>query len=220
MSVVLLACLPRLGKQVDDRPIPLRLKPFTWWDRQRKKAYAIIPPRRQSLTLLAWFFYAISIFITWFTPICTWSTTLTEVQESKSLYPSCLTKFPNKLDGIWNYCWDLLVWWTSYSLYLVHSLFKGENPTYTTEKERRKNSNWLVFTHLQTNFFKPGMMIETTKLYILISLSSTFGWPWFHSPSQFHEKSKSLVSIFSESLKSFGRKFSYSHNQLVCWSSC
>ena len=26
--------------------------------------------------------------------------------------------------------WDLLVWWTSYSFYLVHSVFKGENPTY------------------------------------------------------------------------------------------
>ena len=48
MSVALLACLLRLGKQMDDRPIPLRLKPFTWWDWQRKKAYAIIPPRRQS----------------------------------------------------------------------------------------------------------------------------------------------------------------------------
>ena len=62
-------------------------------------------------TFLAWFFYAISIFITWFTPICMWSATLTlvtEVQESKSLYPSCVTKFPNKLDGIWNTvetCW-------------------------------------------------------------------------------------------------------------------
>ena len=50
MSVALLACLPRLGKQMDDGRIPPRLKPFTWWDRQRKKAYAIIPPRRQSLT--------------------------------------------------------------------------------------------------------------------------------------------------------------------------
>ena len=27
------------------------------------------------------------------------------------------------------YCWDLLVWWTSL-LYLVHSIFKGGNPTY------------------------------------------------------------------------------------------
>ena len=35
---------------MEDRPIPPRLKPFTWWDRQGKKAYAIIPPRRQSLT--------------------------------------------------------------------------------------------------------------------------------------------------------------------------
>ena len=49
MSVALLACLPRLGKQMDDRPIPPRRKPFTWWDRQRKKAYVIIPSRRQSL---------------------------------------------------------------------------------------------------------------------------------------------------------------------------
>ena len=31
----------------------------------------------------------------------------------------------------WNvvYSWDLLVWWTSYSFYLIHSVFKGENPT-------------------------------------------------------------------------------------------
>ena len=29
----------------------------------------------------------------------------------------------------WNlvYCWDLLVWWTSHSFYLIHSVFKGEN---------------------------------------------------------------------------------------------
>ena len=32
----------------------------------------------------------------------------------------------------WNvvYGCDLLVWWTSYSFYLIHSVFKGENPAY------------------------------------------------------------------------------------------
>ena len=32
----------------------------------------------------------------------------------------------------WNlvYCWDMLIWWTSYSFYFIHLIFKGENPTY------------------------------------------------------------------------------------------
>ena len=54
----------------------------------------------------------------------------------------------------WNlvYHRDLLVWWTSYSFYLVHSVVKGENPTYLILIKNNFNVG-LYARHLWTNFF-------------------------------------------------------------------
>ena len=37
------------------------------------------------------------------------------------------------------YCWDLFVWWTSYSFCLIYYIFKGENPTYGDYVEKKPN---------------------------------------------------------------------------------
>ena len=66
----------------------------------------------------------------------------------------------NDLKGI--YCWDLLIWWTSYSFYVVHSILKGENPTYVNSLKKR-----LACIQTFTDHFL-GMMLNVTKLYSLI----------------------------------------------------
>ena len=46
-------------------------------------------------------------------------------------------------------CWDLFVWWTSYSFYLVWSVFKGENPTCvisTTTRKGKKSALACILT--------------------------------------------------------------------------
>ena len=76
----------------------------------------------------------------------------------------------------------LLVLWTSYSFYVIYLIFKRKNPTPMISFRNL----WclLVFRHLhlQTDFFfRLGMMIETTKLYILISGSMTLIFIQGHS---------------------------------------
>ena len=44
-------------------------------------------------------------------------------------------------------CWDLLVWWASYSFCLVLSMFKGKNPTYDFVE-----NTWVKLFHLMTEF--------------------------------------------------------------------
>ena len=61
------------------------------------------------------------------------------------------------------------MWWSSYSLCLVHSIFKGENPIYTISLKKYTISLHLDIYRLIS--FKFGMMIKTTKLYISISVS-------------------------------------------------
>ena len=52
------------------------------------------------------------------------------------------------------------------SLFLVDLIFKGENSTY-----EEKNFNVGLYSDIYRPIsFKLGMMIETTKLYILISI--------------------------------------------------
>ena len=57
--------------------------------------------------------------------------------------------------------------WVSYSFYLVHSTFKGDNPTYVISL---KYFNIGLYLYIYEPIsFKAGMMIETTNVYILIS---------------------------------------------------
>ena len=51
----------------------------------------------------------------------------------------------------WNlvFCSDFLMWWTSYSFCLVHSIFKGENPSYIISLKIIVAS----FRHFQIDFF-------------------------------------------------------------------
>ena len=78
------------------------------------------------------------------------------------------TKFLINANGILLYCWDLFVWWTSYSFYLIHSIFKGENPAYVISF---KNNNSDVYTDIYRLISsKLGITLETTKLYSSISV--------------------------------------------------
>ena len=51
---------------------------------------------------------------------------VTGVQESNIFCCNYLKVF-DRFARILLYCWDLFVWWTSYSLYLINSIFKIEN---------------------------------------------------------------------------------------------
>ena len=68
-------------------------------------------------------------------------------------------------------CWDLSVWWISYSFYHVHSILKGENPTDLISLKRTFNAG--SYSDIYTPLSVQLVIIGTTKLYILIS----FGWP-------------------------------------------
>ena len=60
------------------------------------------------------------------------------------------------------------------------------------KKKKKKNLHWLVFRHLhyyRQLSLKVGMMVETTKLYIVISVR----WPWCYSRSLLCEKSRSCL---------------------------
>ena len=87
---------------------------------------------------------------------------------------------------------DSVVWWTSYSFYLVHSIFKGENPAYVILL--KKLWHRLVFRHLQTFFFQKWCDDrDHWALHFDISLVDLD----LHSVSQLFEKYKILVSISS-----------------------
>ena len=60
------------------------------------------------------------------------------------------------------------MWWTSNSFYLVLSIFKGENAIYTISLEKFNIGLNSDITNILS--VKLGMMIETSKLYILISV--------------------------------------------------
>ena len=82
----------------------------------------------------------------------------------------------------WNlvYCWDLLVWWTSYSFYLIHLVFKGENSTPVILLKKNFNIG------LYSDIYRPVscklcVMIETTKPYTHISVWLTVTFIQGHS---------------------------------------
>ena len=74
------------------------------------------------------------------------------------------------------YCWDLLVWWTLYTFYLIHSVFKRENAAYMI-LFKKISFNFGLYSHI----LKLGRMIETTMLYSLISVWMTLAFIQGHS---------------------------------------
>ena len=121
----------------------------------------------------------------------------------------------------WNliYCWDLLVWWTSYSFYLVHSVVKGKNPTCLI---LWKNTWTLacIQTFNTPISFKLGMMIGTTKLCILISVRMTLtfiqAYSYMRNQKLWCSFSHKFGSSFSHKFgRWFGRNWEWCHNLFV-----
>ena len=115
-------------------------------------------------------------------------------------------------------CWDVLVWWTSYSCYLVHSALKGHNPIYVISSKTKQNNNKTKSTTfnvcLYSDIYRPisfklGMMIETTSLlHFCVSLEDlNLHWRW-----QLCDKSKWSLPIFKKIWQSI------CHSLLSCWS--
>ena len=78
----------------------------------------------------------------------------------------------------WNlvYCWNLLVRWTPYSLYVIYLVLKGGNPFCVISfffSSFFYFNNGLCSDIYRPISFKFSIMIETTKLYILISVWMT-----------------------------------------------
>ena len=76
-------------------------------------------------------------------------------------------------------CGELLVWWISFSFYLIWSLLEGENPACVISLKRTMKKTTFSVVGMHSNFywlisFKLDLMIEATKLHIL----TQFGWPW------------------------------------------
>ena len=105
----------------------------------------------------------------------------------------------------WNlvFCWNLFVWWTSYSFDLVHLIFKGEN--LTCDFVRKKNPFNVIFRHLQTDFFQ--IWDDDRDYYVLHLYIHQFGWPWPSFKVSVVWETKN-ASIFSETSQSIWIKFS------------
>ena len=83
----------------------------------------------------------------------------------------------------WNlvYYRDLLVWWTSYSFYLVHSVFKGKNPTCMIlyrKKQRQKNFDDGLYSDIyreQTLWFHFLLHFPPDRMKLIASWGNS-GW--------------------------------------------
>ena len=93
----------------------------------------------------------------------------------------------------WNLvcCWDLLMWWTSLSLYLLHSVFKGGKPTYVISL--RKKLTLACIPTLTDRFFQ---IWYGDRDYSAQHFDCSFDDLDIHSRSQVYEKSKIWVSIW------------------------
>ena len=86
--------------------------------------------------------------------------------ESKNF---CANFLAMDFDGIWHKvetCW-------SDEPNILFTLFE--------QHSRERTLCWLVCRHLKTDFFKLGVMIETTKLYIVIPVWMTLAFIQGHS---------------------------------------
>ena len=113
------------------------------------------------------------------------------------------------------------VWWTSYSFYLIHSVFNGDNPVYVILLNKL-SIGW--YSHIyRLIFFKHGMMIKTIKLYIVIVPLDDLTFIQGHWCKS-NKKKKKTLTIWSP----FSGKFwchlngnsVCGHNLLFCGSSC
>ena len=112
------------------------------------------------------------------------------------------------------YCWDLLAWWISYSLYLAFSVYKGENPAYVILYLKKA----LMLACIQTftdQFF-------SDLVWWLRPLSSTcwyqFGWAWPSFKVTVVWEVKNLCTHFFQKFCCwFGWNSLCCPNLLVCW---
>ena len=105
------------------------------------------------------------------------------MQESKNFCTNYLTKFSIDLNGM---CFTVETCWCDepQSFYLVHSIFKVENPIYVISSKKQKQKTWsfdLYSDIYRLISFKFSMAIETTKLYILILVWMTLTFSQGHS---------------------------------------
>ena len=115
----------------------------------------------------------------------------------------------------WNlaYCWDL-VWWT-FHLFYFSPISCSRERTLLVSFVRKSNTNFNVGLDsyiYRLIYFKLGRMIETTKLYILISVWMNLTFIQGHSCMT---KQKNLVHVLSQQ---FCGQFGW--NQLcstTCW---
>ena len=116
---------------------------------------------------------------------------VTGVRESKNFSASYLTNFSIDLNGIW-YVLRLGVW-NLILIYFVHS--RKKNPAYVISL-KKKIELWLVFRHFQTDFFQTWN--DDKRPLCSAHFDISLGDFDFLSRSQLHEKSKTLVFIFSQ----------------------
>ena len=106
-------------------------------------------------------------------------------------------------------CWDLLVWWTSYSLYLVWSMFNGNNQTSATRGMRTGvgggggggGGGWKNSVDLHSDIYRPisftsALLIEITKLYSLVSDSMTLTYSCMKKQRRLHSFSRRFLNWF------------------------
>ena len=108
-------------------------------------------------------------------------------------------------------CWELLVWWTSYSLYFTSLIFKESLGDFIEE-----NKYWLAFGYLLTSFFQTRY---DDWHYLILQFDTSLNDLDCYSRSQLYEKAKTFA-LFS--LK-FLRWFVYVEcckDMLVCWTLC
>ena len=106
--------------------------------------------------------------------------------KSKIFPACCLRKFSIEWD--FEFCWNLLAWRTSYSLDIVLSIFKGNNPTCVILFR-----NILMLTWSQT--FTDAFL--SNSVWWHSSLSSTLISDWMNfDKSELYEKLRTSLSFF------------------------
>ena len=97
--------------------------------------------------------------------------TLTECNRSGRMQ-KLLLQLPHKVVN--GFEWNLMYWWDllciSYPFYVDHSIFKRDGLTYIVLLRKL----WLVFIHYSSVSFTLDLAVETTILYILISVWMTW----------------------------------------------
>ena len=138
--------------------------------------------------------------------------TLTESNRSGRMQ-KLLLQLPHKVVN--GFEWNLMYWWDllciSYRFYVDHSIFKRDSLTYIVMLRKL----WLVFRHYSSVSFTLDLAVETTILYILISVWMTWTCIQCYSCVKKHP-----VSIFSQIEVMVEIQYVATTAQQVCWCYC